>query len=557
MRPFRLGVLLLILGLAPSGALAQKDKNKNKNENKENDYHSVLSEHVLSSRLSPPEHLGDYVADGKLRLRLRDAILLTLENNSNIRLEEVPVENQKFALLATYGPFDPSLQSIFLANRSSSPGYSQLQGVGVSSNAILNFLTQSGQITYTQTFQTGTIVQASLASAKNSTNSGFYYFNPNFNTNLSLQFTQPLLRNRGWFPNRAPILIARRNLQQSQANFEAQVSDIVLQVITGYWQVVQAKGNLEVQQKSLQSAEASYQRDKRALELGALPPLDIYRSESEVASRRVQVIQAEYELKHAEDSLRLIVGANQDPYYQALDLDLTEKPEPVGALETADIETSLQQALKNRPELAAVGYALANDDTSIRLAHNQLQPDLSLQGSYQTAGLGGDQYNLITNQLLARGGLVSSFGQLFGFGYPSYGATLTLNLPIRNRSAQANLGTALVSRRGDLYTQRNFREQISLEVRNAVHQLEQAKLTLAAGETAVDLAEKSRGAEQRKYELGEGTIFFVLEAQTELAQAELARLQSQVGYQLAIAAVDHATGNLLGPYQLEIAGLTH
>jgi outer membrane protein TolC len=421
----------------------------------------------------------------------------------------------------------------------------------------LNFLTQSGQLSYTQLFQTGTTVEATLLSAKNSTNSGYYYVNPNFGTTLTLQFTQPLLRNRGLFPNRAPIVIARRNLQQSQATFRAQVSDTVLQVVTEYWQVVQAKGNLEVQQKSLESAEASYLRDKRALELGALPPLDIYRSESEVASRRVQVIQAEYDLKHSEDSLRLIVGANQDAFFQALDLDLTEKPEPVGALETADIETSLEQAWKNRPELAAVGYALANDDTSIRLAHNQLQPDLSLGGSYQTAGLGGNQYDLITGQLLARGGLGASFNQLFGFGYPSYGATLTLNLPVKNRSAQANLGIALVSRRSDLYAQRNFREQIALEVRDAVHQLEQAKLTLAAGETAVDLAEKSRGAEQRKYELGEGTIFFVLEAQTELARAELARLQSQVGYQLAIAAVDHATGNLLGPYLLEIDGLTH
>jgi HAE1 family hydrophobic/amphiphilic exporter-1 len=551
MRRCRLGILLLILGLAAPGALAQKQKNK------DNDYHSVLSQRVLSPQLSPPERLRDYVVDGKLQLRLRDAILLSLENNSSIRLEETPVENQKFALLGTYGPFDPKLQSIFSANRSSSPGYSQLQGVGISSNAILNFLTQSGQLSYTQLFQTGTTVEATLLSAKNSTNSGYYYVNPNFGTTLTLQFTQPLLRNRGLFPNRAPIVIARRNLQQSQATFRAQVSDTVLQVVTEYWQVVQAKGNLEVQQKSLESAEASYQRDKRALELGALPPLDIYRSESEVASRRVQVIQAEYDLKHSEDSLRLIVGANQDAFFQALDLDLTEKPEPVGALETADIETSLEQAWKNRPELAAVGYALANDDTSIRLAHNQLQPDLSLGGSYQTAGLGGNQYDLITGQLLARGGLGASFNQLFGFGYPSYGATLTLNLPVKNRSAQANLGIALVSRRSDLYAQRNFREQIALEVRDAVHQLEQAKLTLAAGETAVDLAEKSRGAEQRKYELGEGTIFFVLEAQTELARAELARLQSQVGYQLAIAAVDHATGNLLGPYLLEIDGLTH
>jgi outer membrane protein len=539
--------LLLLVVLAVGVSSAQKDNN----------FHGILTTRVLSAKLPPPEHLREYVVDGKLRLSLRDAILLALENNSNIRVEETQVENQRFALLRTYAPFDPALQSVFSVNRSSYPGYSQLQGVGVSSNAILNSLNQSIQVGYTQTFQNGTNVQLTLNSSKFSTNSGFYYFNPYFDTTLNLQFTQPLLRNRGFFPNRAPIIIARRNLQESQANFKGQVNDAILQVITQYWAVVEAKGNLEVQQRSLEAADASYQHDKRALELGALPPLDIYRSESEVASRRVQQIQAEYDLKRAEDSLRLFIGANQDPYFQALDLDLTETPQLAGSLEAMDFETALRQALSNRPELSAVGYALDGDDTKIRLAHNHLQPDLSLQGFYTSSGLGGNQYDLNTGALLAQGGLGTSFNQLFGFGYPSYGGTLSLNLPIRNRSAQAELGTALVSRQSDLYTQRTFREQITLDVRNAVHQLEQAKLTLAAGQTAVDLAKKNLAAEQRKHELGDETVFFVLEAQTELAQAELALLQSQVSYQLAVAAVGHATGTLLNPYQVQIDHLTH
>lgn len=63
-------------------------------------------------------------------------------------------------------------------------------------------------------------------------------------------------------------------------------------------------------------------------------------------------------------------------------------------------------------------------------------------------------------------------------------------------------------------------------------------------------------AEQRKYELGSGTIFFVLEAQTELASAQQSLLQSQVGYQMALASVDHATGELLEPYHVQIAELT-
>ena len=91
----------------------------------------------------------------------------------------------------------------------------------------------------------------------------------------------------------------------------------------------------------MDAAEATYKRDKRALELGALPPLDIYRSESQVASRRVQVIQSEYALKQAEDALRMTIGADQDPYFQALDLELTEKPEPEGELRTIDAAIAL------------------------------------------------------------------------------------------------------------------------------------------------------------------------------------------------------------------------
>jgi outer membrane protein TolC len=527
-------------------------------------YRGLLNQKVLSNKLPAPEHLRDYLSDGKLRLGLHDAVLLTLENNSNVRIEETQVETEKFSLLRAYQPFDPILQGIFNVNRYSSSGFSQLQGVGVSGAATLNALSQSGQINYTQTLPTGTNIVVGLNSARLSTNSAFYYFNPSYNSVLNFQFTQPLLRNRGTFANRASLVIARRVLQQSQANFEAQVSDSILLVVNRYWAVVQARGNLEVQRKSLEAADASYQHDKRALELGALPPLDIYRSESEVASRRVQVIQSEYLLKQVEDALRLTIGASQDDYFRALDLDLTEKPEPEGELRTIDAAAALQEALARRPEFEAVRYALANDDTSIRLAHNHLEPDLSLTGFYQSNGLGGNQYSLntdpttgqITSQLISRGGLGSSFNQLFGFGFPGYGATLTLNLPIRKRAAQADMGNALTTRHRDLYSAEQVREQITLEVSNAVHQLEEAKLTLAAGKTALDLAQKTLAAEQRKYELGAETIFFVLDAQTKLAQAESDLLQTQVQYQAALATVDHATGGLLEPYHVQIAELT-
>jgi outer membrane protein TolC len=520
-------------------------------------YRGMLTARVRADKLPPPQHLMDYVKDGKLTLGLRDAILLTLENNSNVQIDETQIEAQKFNLLGQFSPFDPSLQSSININRYSTPSYSQLQGVGVSATATLNSLSQTGQMTYTQTFSSGTNFQAVISSNKYSTNNSYYYFNPFFNSTLTFTLTQPLLRGGGRFANLAPIRIARRSLDQSRSSFEAEVNDAILNVVSQYWNAVEARGALDVQQKSLKLAEASYDRDKRSLELGALPPLDIYRSQSEVAARKVGVIQAAYALTQAEEALRITIGADRDPQANTLELNLTENPQTEGQLENIDAETAVTQALSQRPELDAVKDALANDADSIRLAHNQLEPNLQFQGFYQSAGLGGNQYNLLNGALIAPGGFGTSMSQLFGFGYPGYGGTLTLTLPVRNRGGQASLGNALVSRTHDLDTGGQIREQITREVHDAVHQLDEAREALAAGTASFDLAQKTLTSEQRKYELGAETNFFVLDAQTRLAQAELILLQTQVNYRIALAAVGHSTGDLLGPYHVQIAGLSH
>lgn len=516
-------------------------------------FSGLTNRQVVLDTLPGPKYLREHVVDGKLSLTLQDAIVLTLANNSNVRLQELNIEFSKYSLLGAHSPFDPSLQAILSTQRSLTQQFTDLAGVSTLETP-LNTLSQFGQINYTQTFETGTNLQANFNASKLSSNSSFNFLNPSVSSYLNFQFTQPLLRNRWLFANRAPLVIARRSLQGSRATFEAQVSGAIQLVIGQYWNVVQARGNLDVAQKSLDAAQATYNHDKRALELGALPPLDIYRSESQVAGRRVSVIQSEYALKQAEDAFRQTVGADLDPLFRALDLNLTEPPEPEGELRSIDAATALQQAFGKRPELEAAHLSLANDDTSIRLAHNNLLPDLRLSGNYSGNGLGG---NNPSSTPPSTGGFGDSLNQLFGFGYPSYGASLTLNLPIRNRSGQAALGGALVSRSRDLYTERQIREQITYDVSNAVHQLEEAKINIAASKESVDLARKTMEAEQRKYELGNGQIFLVLEAQTELAAAEQGLLQAEVSYRLAVAYVDYATGSLLEPYGVQIKELTH
>lgn len=511
-------------------------------------FRRVVLRPVSPAQIPGPEGLRDFVAGGKLRLSLDDAVRLTLKNNTDVRLSWLTYENSQFAVKRAYAPFDPLFTGSFSANRSTSATISQLEGAAVASS-----LSQQTQFNYSQSYQTGTRYTVGFNAGKSVTNSSFVTVNPSISSSMNFSLSQPLLRNRGLFPNRAPIVIAQRSQTQSRATFEAQVTDSVQRAMDQYWGVVQARDNLIVLRKSLELAEATYAQNKRALELGALPPLDIYRSESQVATRRVAVIQAEYQLKQLEDDFRRTIGADLDPYICALDLDLVQPAEPSGDLLTLDSQEALQRALAKRPELEALRQQLANDDTSVRLAHNSLQPDLNFSASYSSSGVGGNRTNPTPPPAILRGGLRDALEQISAFDFPGYGFTLRLSLPIRNRSAEADLGSAMVSKRRDLYTLRSREQAITLEVRNAVHQLEQAKLSMAAAKIARDLGQKNLEAEQRKYELGVQTIFFVLDAQTQLASAEQGLLQAQVSYQRAVAAVERATGALLDRFRIHLA----
>jgi len=491
--------------------------------------------------LMPPRELQDHVLNGKLVLSLEDSIRLALANNTNIHLDYSQVEFAEDNLRRAYAPFDPLLTSSYNDQRATSPTSTQLEGASV-----LDTLTQTTQIGYSQLFQTGTNLQGSFNATKTSTNSSYNFLNPSLGTTLQFTVTQPLLRNRGLFPNRAPILIAQRNLKQAHASFVGEVNNVILLIVGSYWNVVLARENLSVQNKSMDEAQKSYEHDKKALSLGALPPLDIYRSESQVASRRVGVIQAEYAVKQAADLFRQGIGADLDPAIRALDLELTDRPEPVGELPNMDIPTALARAMANRPEVDAAHQQLAADDLNIRLAHNFLKPDLELAGFYSGNGLAGN------DSMAGNTGLGNSLSQTFHFTYPAYGASLSLSLPVRNHNAEANLADAVVGRRHDQYQERSTSQNISLEVANAVHSLEAAKLGMEAAKVAVDLARETLHADERKYALGTEQVFFVLDAQTQLAQAELNLIQAQVNFQLAVAQVDHSTGDLLAHHHVQV-----
>jgi outer membrane protein len=495
--------------------------------------------------------LQDAIVDGKLTLSLDQAVRFMLLNNTELRINQLQFSQTAFAIKRAYGPFDPILTTSFSPQRSVSPSITTLAGAST-----LSSLSQPTSAAYSQTFQSGTNLNISFNTLRSTTNSTFATFNPSFSSGTTFSLSQPLLRGRNISVIRAPISIARRNVEQSRANFEAQINEAIVNVINQYWDLMQAKKNLEVQRDSLKLGEQSYQRDKRALELGALSPLDIYRSEGTVAQRKLAVIQAEYAVRPLEDQLRRAIGADMDADVAGREIVLSENFEPAGELKVLDLGTALGMALKRRPELEAVRQQLAIDDTNAKVAADNLKPDFSLRGFYSSNGIGGNQIDSSTGTpILIPGGFVDSLDQVGSFNFPTYGVTMSLRLPLRNRAAQADLGTALTSKRSDLYQLRSREQAINQDVKNAVNQLEESKAAISAASTARDLAKKTLAAEQRKYELGAQTIFFVLDAQNQLEQAEQSYVQSLIGYQKALASLDRSTGTLLDKNQVVIDDL--
>jgi outer membrane protein len=512
-------------------------------------FHQLFFPPPMAPTVPGPEALHQYVVNQRLQLTLRDAVQLALLNNTNVRIDRLAIPQSQYNLESAYAPFDPSVTNSFTSTRNITPAFYTLQGAPT-----LNSLSQFFQSSYSQTLESGTNYTVTFNGSKGDTNSSFYFLNPYLTSLLSFQVTQPLLRNRGFFANRAPILIARRNLEQSRQTFEAQVSNLLQQVITDYWNVVEAREDLRVAQSSWDQAKASYEHDEKSLRLGALPQVDIYRPEAQVAQRRVVVIQDGYRLEQDQDQFRQDIGADLDPSVRSLPLNLVESPEPKSELAALDPKTAFQEALQKRPEFEALHQKLEADRMNIRYQHNQMLPDLELSGNYAGNGVGGAQVPVPGfAPISVPGSFGGTLGQLFAFRYPTYGIQVTLRLPIRNHAAEAALGQAAVARENDLYSTRLEEQTVNLDVLNSIHQLDESKEALAAARISRELAQKTLQAEQLKYRLGTEQVYFVLEAQTELAQAEQSMVQAEIGYQLALTAVDHATGTLLDRFHVQLA----
>jgi outer membrane protein TolC len=250
-------------------------------------------------------------------------------------------------------------------------------------------LNQPWSANYQQTIATGAQITAGFTGSKNSTNSQFQTFNPAYTSNLVLNFNQPLLRGRGKQITMLPITLARSRLRVGEYDFADNVLRLLSLAETAYWNVIEARENLKVQEKALQLADVSLKRAQRELDLGAISELEIFQPKAVYANADIFVTQARYRLAQTEDQLRRQMGADLDPEIRKLPVVLTETVAVPDDQTEYDKESLVQKAMMMRPNIKSDYQSLDVADLQLRQAKNALMPNLVLGGGYTTTGRGG------------------------------------------------------------------------------------------------------------------------------------------------------------------------
>ncbi len=490
------------------------------------------------------EGVEQHVQGGKLYLNVKDFLALLLKNNTEINIARLDVLSAADAIVGAKAPFDPVVTASFNSTRSITPQFTQIGGA-----ADINFLSETTTMNYQQLLESGQTINAGFSGSRASSNSEFNFFNPYISTFTNFEVTQPLWQGRANLEAKAPLMIARTELLIQSDQTEAQIADLVAAAARQYWDAVQARDNIKVQQQAYDLAQKQYERDKLSLELGALPSLDIFQSQSQLAQRKVAVIQAQFAYREALDGLRRLIGADLNPDTRNMEMVLEDDPVAEVA-PLAPTEEAISAALQKRPELSAVRRHQGVNDLNARVARDLMVPQVNLSAFGGGNGLAGNQIPVVSTlgaapTMLASTGLGDALHQTFAFQSPTYGFQLSLTLPVRNSSAAQGLADALVSRARDRYTERQLQQQVIQDVKLATSEIQSSAAQIEAAKTARDLAQKNVEAEQQKYELGGVTAFEVLDAQARLATVESSLLDAYVGYRKTLISYQRAVWTLL------------
>jgi outer membrane protein TolC len=507
-------------------------------------------------------------------LSLREALSMALENNKDIEVARENVRIAEFDLLGVQGVYDPRLSTMAFYERAENPISSFLSG-GQNGSTIQSDYTATARLEG-QSPVLGGNYRLDFSSIRLTTNNQFTALTPQYPTALTFSYTQPLWRGLRIDNSRRQIQIARKNLSLTDAQFRQRAIDTITNVQRAYWDLVFSLRSLQVQRDAVAVARTQLEHNKRLVDEGTLAPIDVVAAEAQISTYEQGVFSALEEVSRAENNLKNLIAENQTAAIW------NESLVPVDPVELSVPDISLPDALKtamdSRPELQQSNVLREINQIDQRYYTEQTKPAVDLVGTYGVNGLAGaisttgvnpftasslqvrqrvdelsvlaglEPLPLVPPQALSPdllGGYSQSLQNLLANRYGNFKVGVQISLPLRNRTAEANLGRSLVE--GErIGTQREQLEQtIQVDVRNALQAMRSSEARLRAAVATREANEQQFASEQRKLDAGQSTVFLVLERQTALTEARGQELKAQTDLNKAIADLQRATGNAL------------
>ncbi|MDR3676947.1 MAG: TolC family protein [Acidobacteriota bacterium] len=534
--------------------------------------------YVPEPRLDNSRRLKDLIIDGKLMLALDDAIGLALENNLDIAVARynLPIAQTDLLRAKAGGAargVAGSYQSTTLFSGVLGGGVGGgggiggrgaggilgggINGVGSSSccdpdfyvaygwsNAItpLNYTVVSGvpidtthqaavSAGFSQGFLTGTSLSVSESSSRLSSNTTTGIYNPEFVSGLSAGFSQHLLNGFGTRANSRFIRIARNDLKYSMSVFRQYVITSTAAVMSTYYDLLADQESIRVAQEGLRYAQKLLENNQAEAKIGAVAQYDVLRSQEEVALRQQDLLATQNTFSQDAQSLKAKMSKSFNEELATVEIAPSDRlPEP-HADDVPALAEALREAASHRPEIEQAELNLRNQQVTIEAIHNSLLPSLEVFASYSLSGLGG--------------ALRPTFGNIFQNDFPNFSYGVSLSIPIRNRTAQADAARALLEQRQLQMKLQDAKNQAVWDVSKAVSAVKQAQDQLDATLNLATLARQVLDMQQQKFTLASATVEDVITAQRNLATGEGNVVKARATYAKALIQYEQATGTLL------------
>ncbi len=322
-----------------------------------------------------------------LRLSLKDLTKLALQNNLDIAIQDTNEQFYQQKIIQAYGPYDPMVTAGLGYNTAKSANTrvdtaSTLGSFNSNNRANWNF-------GFTQNIPTGGGISANWNTNRTDNNQAFSLFTPQFSSSLSVNFTQPLRRNFRIDQNRSQIKLVNLDLQTNDSKFKQKVTETIANIQSQYWDLVSAIRDYDIKRDSVRFAQITLRDNKKKVEIGTLAPIGVTEAQASMAQREVDLISSEEKIFNVENALRALVSNDRTAEIWGKVIVPTETAD--FREYKVDLDTAIDTALKNRPELEQFDLSLKQSDISLQLSENLRKWRVDLTAGFGSSGVAGPQ----------------------------------------------------------------------------------------------------------------------------------------------------------------------